>query len=241
MININTPCYVIIPTHNRHNELKELVATLWYTVNGIFIIDNASHPAVELNDVVPTNLSCLKTSDGIIGEHIVHIIYDKEQPPHLYRMWNDGLNAVEKCAYNAGYNRWNVAILNDDAVIHPTWIDIVSYNLRKYNVSAASTLAIGSGSHNRIVREITDHAYSSRLCPWAFMLAGEQKLRADERFRWWYGDNDLDWQARQLNGVLLIGSPPVSNKYANSTTVGVLAEQAGRDSTAFLDKWKIMP
>jgi hypothetical protein len=79
------------------------------------------------------------------------------------------------------------------------------------------------------------------MCPWAFILRGEVGLRADEKFGWWWGDTDLDWQACAAGGVLLLPGPVPANTLANSTTVGALAEQAGRDGQYFTAKWGRRP
>lgn len=37
-----------------------------------------------------------------------------------------------------------------------------------------------------------------------FMVAGEEGLRLDERFRWWYSDDDFEMQARYAKGSAVI-------------------------------------
>jgi hypothetical protein len=75
------------------------------------------------------------------------------------------------------------------------------------------------------------------MCPWAFVVRGELGLRADEKMRWWWGDTDFEWQAIQAGGVLMLPGYTALNTLANSTTHGVLAEQAGRDGETFALKW----
>lgn len=228
------PRCVIIPTHDRHIELQQLVCKLRTHVDIICIIDNASCPAVTIDDFT-------QTYDTTRDVCVVRIIRDEEQPPNLYRFWNVGFDTIAEHATSCGWKHWDVIVLNDDVDFDIEWLHIVTHGLREHNVAAASTGWIGHVASDHVVRQISERGHMQRMCPWAFVVAGERGLRADERFRWWYGDNDFDWQARQHGGVLLTIGPFVINKYANQSTVGALAEQAARDGSMFVEKWGIAP
>jgi hypothetical protein len=75
------------------------------------------------------------------------------------------------------------------------------------------------------------------MTPHAFVIRGETGMRADEAMRWWYFDSDLDQRARLAGGVLYVRGPQVTNSLANTTTTGVLAEQAEKDRAVFEAKW----
>lgn len=226
--------YVVIPTHNRPNELQQLVASLIPHVSGIIIVDNASTPPVMVSDV----MSIVESFSHV---RYIDIIYDNEQPPNLSRLWNVGLDAAQQHAQSCGDQQWDVIVLNDDAIIPGDWFDIVTLGLRKHNVAVACTSSIRPTTSDSISTVCGEGSVLGRMCPWAFITRGELMLRANEQLRWWWGDTDFDWQARQSGGVALLAGPVVVNEHANSSTVGALAEQAGRDAATFKAKWGRLP
>lgn len=221
------PRYAVVPTHNRPYELRELIKQLSDQCDGVVVIDNASTSPVfarELHDAAGWNLN-------------ITVIRDAEQPPNLSRLWNVGLNAVKITMDLIGEDLYDVAIFNDDTVLPTDWWDDVSRNMR---VSGAA-VACRHSLREFVMKTAPDGDIGQRLTGWAFMMRGELGLRVDERFRWWYGDTDLDWQARKAGGMLLVPGDPTKNTRENESTVGVLAEQAGRDRQTFIEKWGWAP
>jgi len=226
--------YAVIPTHNRPIELTRLVAQLRHDVDVIIIVDNASDPPVDVASVV--------TDDAkVVRAQIIHVVRVDEQPPNLYRLWNVGVDVVNERVETARHKQWDVAIFNDDAIIPDGWFDAVAHGLRAHGVVIASTPTIHETQHDRVLTSTDSRNFNMRLCPWAFIMRGEVGLRADEQFHWWYGDNDLEWRARDLGGIALLRGPVIINEHANATTTGALAEQAGRDGETFIAKWGRMP
>ena len=131
-------------------------------------------------------------------------------------------------------------MLNDDAVPPPGWWDAVSGAMGDTGCAAGFSDIWGTLHAPRPMTR-ADGDIMTRMCGWAFMLRGEVGLRLDERFRWWWGDTDLDWRAREAGGVVMVPGYPVGNTLANTSTVGALAEQAGRDRAAFIEKWGYAP
>jgi len=72
-----------------------------------------------------------------------------------------------------------------------------------------------------------------------FVLNVKDNLRPDERFRWWYGDNDLYFQAQKKNGILpvIVGVHHIEpNKLtSNNPFLMKLTEQ---DEIEFKIKWQ---
>lgn len=221
--------YAIIPTRNRPAELERLVGQLQGWADAIVIVDNASTPPVSELDL-----------RGAWGHTTLGIIECLEQPPSLYRMWNLGFDGARAAETFGGNGRWDVAVFNDDTVLPDGWCEYVGAHLRNSAAVAASTYPFPTSSAAAL-KTRHDGNIMTRMCPWAFMIRGELGLRADETFRWWWGDTDLDWQACNAGGVLLLPGPVPANTLANSTTVGVLAEQAGRDGETFARKWGQRP
>jgi hypothetical protein len=49
---------------------------------------------------------------------------------NLHQMWNEGLDAAEKLARAAGFDTWNVAVLNDDLEVEPGFLTRLARGLR---------------------------------------------------------------------------------------------------------------
>jgi hypothetical protein len=216
------PRYAIIPTHNRPAKLAALVASLGTQCDQIVVLDNASEPPVDEQAL-----------QAAAGKALVEVMRDAEQPPHLSRFWNTMLGNAAQLAELAGDDeQYDVAILNDDAIVPAGWYDACARGLRDGDVQVAHTEPTSPPLLTRI-----HNNPRNRMCPHAIVVRGEAGQRADEAMRWWYFDTDWDLTARQNGGVLSVAGPRVVNSLANSTTVGPLAEQAERDRIVFEAKW----
>jgi hypothetical protein len=215
------PRYAVIPTHNRPELLTALVASLGNQCDHIVVLDNASEPPVDVEQ--------LRKAADIP----VEVIRDEEQPPHLSRFWNVMLDEVSDQAKAAGHDAYDVAVFNDDSILPAGWYDACSNGLREHKTAV---IAHTTPTTPTLLTALHLDP-SNRMTPHAFVVRGEAGLRADESMHWWYFDDDLSWQARLAGGVLSVPGPNVVNARANSTTVGVLAEQAQRDQATFMQKW----
>lgn len=229
------PRYAIIPTHNRREQLTQLVTTLRDRCDVTVIIDNASQPAITPEWFV-------QRDEQPASSMKIIIVRDDEQPPNLSRLWNVGFDVIAAHAAQLDVTRWDVAILNDDTVLPGDWYDAVSLALRDH---LTAVVACGATTDHVCAPILHTDPHNgsilTRMTPWAFIIRGELNVRADESLHWWWGDTDLDWQARQLGGVLIIPGYVALNTLANSTTHGVLAEQAARDGETFRQKWGWRP
>ncbi len=219
------PRYAVIPTHNRPAQLLALVSSLGVQCDRIVVLDNASTPPVyreQLQAAVPEQCT-------------VEVIRDEEQPPNLSRFWNV---MFDHCLSHSSewHGQWDVAVFNDDAVVPAGWYDVCSTALRGHEKAAVAhtgTVPV----HREDLLDAYPFERQRRMCPWAFVVRGELGLRADESMRWWYFDDDFCRQAIDVGGVLAVPGPLVVNSGANSTTVGVLAEQSQKDMATFAAKW----
>jgi len=219
------PRYAIVPTHNRPERLQSLVASLGKQCDRIVVLDNASDPPVDWGQLAAAALPA-----------VVEVIRDPEQPPHLSRFWNVMFDLVAEHAKASGHEVWDVAAFNDDSVVSAGWFDVCSTALRAHD----SAVVAHTGSvpvHRQELVDSVAYPRDKRMCPWAFVVRGEAGLRADESMHWWYFDDDFNRQAALAGGVLAVPGPLVINAAANTTTVGVLAEQAEKDRAAFESKW----
>lgn len=227
----------VVATHNRPAELARLLDAIAPQCHAVFVVDNASTPPVELPPVRRDGL--LDPDTGLQLSCWLKVIRDEEQPPNLSRLWNVGLDAARDYVRGGDYIGHDVAVLNDDAVPPPGWFDAVAGAMREEGADAAS-----SDPFDRLAPGGRDYLYGagimpgvhSRLAGWAMMLRGEwEGARFDERLRWWFSDDLLSLRAREAGGLVHVGGFPVLNTLADTSTVGVLAEQAGRDRATFVE------
>jgi len=67
----------------------------------------------------------------------------------------------------------------------------------------------------------------------AFIVAGEKGLRGDERLKWYYTDDYMDWESRKLGGMVIIPGYTVNHLHPNAQVTGAIQEQISRDATLF--------
>ena len=246
---MNIPRIAVVATHDRPVELARLLDAIAPQCHALFIIDNASDPPVDLQHRwpvtpdrgwLPVDIDAALQPGG--GPSMrVYVIRDEEQPPNLSRLWNVGLDEARKLVEGFdlldGTGRFDVAVLNDDAVPPPGWWDAVSGAMRIHNTSAASADVFGAlaPGQTRVWFADAPMSVTTRLAGWAFMLPGEKGLRLDERFRWLCGDDDISYRARLADGLVHVGGYPVLNTGADTSTRGVLAEQGACDMQTFVN------
>lgn len=218
------PSYAIILTHNRPELLDRCVRAVHPQVDQVIVVDNASDP--------PANPPILDDRDNLV-------LVDIAQPPNLSSLWNWGFREAAILANEAAASEWNLVVLCDDAIVPPGWVDIVTAGLRTHNAAAACTGPVASP----LVKTAPDRDLSRRMPGWAFVLAGEKKIEADERLAWWWCDTHLDWLARQAGGMVMLPGPVVPNERPNDFLVNKpgLAEQAGKDGEMFAQIWGWRP
>jgi hypothetical protein len=218
------PRYAVILTHSRPEMLADTVRAIAPQLDYLWVVDNASDPPVSL-DLFPPDAK-------------VFLIHDPAQPPNLATLWNKSLDTIAAHTEAHHFTRWDVALLCDDLDIPDDWYDRVSRTLRENNASAASGHKHWSPGQF-IIKTQPDQDIMNRMAGEAFILPGEKGLRADESMHWWYLDDDVDWQARVADGMVIAPGPGVQNRHPNYWTnvKPELGERAGRDAAAFAAKW----
>ena len=217
--------WAVIPSGNRPEMLNNLVNQLSDDGVKIVVIDTGYDVSWEVQN--PNAIT----------------IFAEIEPKNISRWWNLGLDYAKTVERD---NEHVVAVLNDDIVIPKRFVQKLAEELMQTGAAAAypdqhDVLADGRLG-NRLIHEYAVPVdLRTRLCGYAFALRGSANLRADETLQWWYGDDDLDWRARQSGGSVMVRGLKVEHLSANSTTVGKLAEQAGRDRQTFIDKWRTAP
>lgn len=202
--------YVVIPTRSRPDDFRDCVTAIAPQVDAVIVI---AHGCPEyVGRTLTADAPGVREWEAIEYQAVV---------PNISRMWNLGLDAA---ARRAGWDPFDVAVINDDVICPPDWFARVTAAMDAMSPRAAAGC----------VRRRFDH----RMTGYAFILDGRSELRADEQFRWWYGDDDLERRARQISGVAFAEGRDVEHRHPNSTTTGVLAEIAEQDADRYLAKWR---
>jgi hypothetical protein len=161
--------------------------------------------------------------------------------PNISAWWNEGLKNAKDISRHDFPSRteWDVAILNDDAIVPAGWFEAVSSAMRERGAAAACS---GRTSYPMLLDTPGPFpGWPNPLTGYAFMLAGEKDLRANEDLHWWCGDNDLDWQARLAGGTVVIPGFPVEHLHPNGQMTPEMHVQTGRDMETFVKIWGQRP
>ena len=166
----------------------------------------------------------------------------------IYHMWNRGWKmAVEE----TDGGPVNVAILNNDITIPPGFLSLMRKALR----SAANVWAVYPDYNLKVKDGVNTNEFRLKptqgtyqhggMCGWAFMLRGEivnyGMPYVDERFEWWYGDDDIvrNITSRGKKVCRVSGLPldhineATANNGDNNWTHGAKS----RDTQRFKEKW----
>jgi len=216
------PRYAIIPSNGRECLKLCLEAIL---------------PQVDLVFVVATDVVDLLEGGKV---KVLSAIGD---PQNISSWWNYGLDQAEMWASVhrpgpripvSGDPKFDVAVLNDDAIVPEGWFDAVSGTMRQMGVAAGC-----SGAHGMPVLHTQNQAppLATRMQGFAFILAGELGLRADEQFIWYCGDDDLGRQAAMAGGMVMVPGFHVNHLYPNGQVSDKLMSAIPGDMQRYVDKY----
>lgn len=216
----------VIPARDRHDLLADCLNSVVDQVDRVIVIDNASDPPIDPDPWHGTVAAVRVPMD----------------PPNISALWNIGIALADAAARRAGPPRWDIAVLNSDVIVPPGWVDGLSAAMRA--TSAVLAYPDQHGGTRQILHTKAEPIdLRQRITGYAYMLRGETGLRLDEDLAWWYGDDSLDWSAREQGGALLVPGLAVEHRCPNVSTNErpELAEQAARDRETFRKKWGRTP
>lgn len=224
MVNV----WVVIATKDRQAELNGLLSDLPDPGGRAVVVDNGSDPPVQQY-----------AGRTRVIRSLLRIVQD---PPNLSALWNAGLDEADRLAEGP----YEVAVLNDDLRVPEGTLEALAEALRLHDAAAAFPDVSGQlkAGHVEVLREAKPHNLWHRMTGYCFLLRGELGLRLDERFRWWAGDDDLEWRAATMGGVARVGGLTVEHLHPNGSTHAspVLTAQAHLDLEEFGRKWNgVMP
>jgi GT2 family glycosyltransferase len=215
--------YAIIPSNGREC-LRQCV--------------DAILPQVDHVTIVRTDRTTLGWEQYITDKSGVLTVLPEDI--NISRWWNGGLDFLElkhTLDEDTG-DKYDVAILNDDTIVPEGWFDAVAGKMREMRAVAACSGGSGMPVLHTHSGPVPLH---TRMQGFAFVLAGEQGLRADEQFRWYCGDDDLGWRAAQAGGMVMIPGFHVQHLYPNAQVTPEIHELIAKDMQSFVDKWKTRP
>lgn len=212
--------------------------------------------------VIPTNgRECLTDCVDAIIKQVDRVIYvctarqargknswydqviklNDEGPLNISRWWNQGLEFVTPKGHFTPDvpTKWDVAIINDDVIVPEGWFDAVAGKMR--DMRAAAACSGGAGGMPVLHTHAGPVSLDTRMQGFAFVLAGESGLRADEQFRWYCGDDDLGWRAAAVGGMVMIPGFHVNHLYPNQQVTPEMQGLIAEDMQRFVDKWKTRP
>jgi hypothetical protein len=171
---------------------------------------------------------------------------------NLHAMWNFGIEMATQTESKINYifsaPVANVAVMNNDLeIVSDSYIAKLAEGLR-----SMENLAMVSGTHNDYESDdlVMLAHFESGVQGNSMMVKTEVPFRFDERFEWWYGDNDFGAQCE--NGGYFLGLIPSARHIhldGGSVTTNALsperfaAYQEGtmRDRLRFHKKWPQIP
>lgn len=140
--------------------------------------------AIDSTGIPRDRTVIVKTAEDAALPDGCHVVEDFGEI-NIHRWWNAGLD------YAQAHGATHVLVINDDVLLDESTVPALLEGMD-------GRAAIGSpGAGGIFEGDLPEWRVMNGAC-WLLDLA--TGLRADEGYRWWYGDNDLDWRARTEHG-----------------------------------------
>jgi hypothetical protein len=168
------------------------------------------------------------------------LAYQDYSDINISRWWNQGLDYADThSSLNFDSAKYDVAIINDDVIVPEGWFDAVSGTMRQMGVAAGCSG--GTGGMPVLNTQPVAVPLHTRMQGFAFIVAGELGVRADETLKWYFTDDHVDWKSRELGGVVMIPGMHVEHLYPNGQLTPELLAQTAVDAQTFVDIWGRRP
>lgn len=212
------PRYAVIPS-NKRACLLDCIEAIGPQVDKVIVIDTSGG-----------------LSAGSFNDRVFYMPSGAEK--NISKWWNHGLDYADTLLVHDPLvklpTKWDIAVLNDDAIVPEGWFDAVAGTIRQMGVAAGC-----SGGYGMPVLHTQDAAppLPTRMQGFAFILAGELGLRADEQFIWYCGDDDLGRRAAIAGGMVMVPGFHVNHLHPNGQVNEELAAAIPGDMQRYVDKW----
>jgi hypothetical protein len=210
--------FAVVPSAGRP-VLVECIKAIWDQVDKIIVIDTG-----DAESWLP-----------IDGEHKLSYLFCNKRN-NISHWWNDGLDHARYHAVHDGAVTWDVAILNDDAVVPYGWFDAVTQGMRDRD-----SIAGCSGGHDVTLRIAEAVPLDMRLQGFAFVLSQPSNIRANEDLHWYFTDDYIDWESRKLGGMTMVRGFPVDHRFPNGQITSELSALIAQDAQTFVDLYGRRP
>jgi len=165
------------------------------------------------------------TMPGLVFPAGVVVIEDFESP-NIQRWWARGIAEAERRGATS------VAVVNDDVRLVPSTLITLANELSQTGAAIASPsrLPFHDGVHMRL-----SLPYERRLSGCLWVLRLDSDLRPDQRYTWWYGDDDLDIRARRQFGGVVLAAVEFEHLHEGRATATspVLQAMSAQDAQTF--------
>lgn len=209
----------VIPTNGR-DCVDHAVSTLLHQVNYLLVIEAGTY------------VTHREYPEG------VHTLSD-EGSVNISRWWNLGLDWCQAVATALEEDTWDVAIINDDVEVPPSWLCYIADDMRALGCVAACSGGTRGGPI--IHRTPGPVAVMQRLQGFAFCLAGESGIRADEQYRWYFSDDKLGCIAASMGGVVMYPECHVTHRHPNMQVSHEMQIMITEDALKFKEEWGSLP
>lgn len=147
--------------------------------------------------------TCPAPVDPADVAHLGTLVLYEGTDVNISRWWNLGLGFAYDGEIRAtgGRDPFEVLVMGSDVSGRPGSVEDLAAGMRARGLVMAGPDWGDQGDQTWTGRRRTVFTRVPGPC---FMLAGEVGLRCDERFRWWYADDDLEMAARQAGPVGLV-------------------------------------
>ena len=185
------------------------MADLWVTIPSAgraTLTAAIDSTGVDRDHIVIVDTSGTVQADGC------HVVRD-DGPINIQRWWRQGID------YAQALGATHVAVLNDDVELGHNALRDLLWGLQATGAAIASP-----GPPNHVTDPSKGRGRTINGACWVLDLA--TGLRPDERYRWWFGDDDLDWRARRDHGGVIALPIPYTHLRPNGYTSDNPALQA---------------
>lgn len=201
--------------------------SLWVTIPTAGDRADLLETLVRQCGVKPSNIVIVRTRPcrTPLGVHVL----DDYGPVNIHRWWNAGIDFAQQ------QGATHVAVLNDDLVLDPS---AIAELVRAQDITGATIASPGA-----VWQHVTDgpaHTRDRRIVGWCFVLDLSSGVRPNEDYSWWFGDDELDFDARiDGSGVVLVPvnvKHPLANLHTEQSPQ--LQELAAADERLFRERWE---
>lgn len=167
----------------------------------------------------------------------VTVLISPEPGINISRWFNLGLDYIARNEDGP----YEVLCMGSDVRITRETVEVLVRELREHKLAmvGADWYGVATGPVE-IHRELVPGSVYHRVPGVAMLAAGELGLRFDEQFRWWYADDDFEWQHRQAGGTGLVRGQTLQHG-AGTPLDAERSQYAVEDLPKFRDKWGTVP